>query len=264
MRVPGLLILIALNLAPIPAHAFEELRVAAAADIQFALPQIAAAFEQHSGQKVSISFGSSGNLSAQIQSGAPFDVFLSADTDYAKQLVDRGLANADSLYEYAQGKLVLWVLPNSSLDPSKGLGTLLLPQVKRVAIANPEHAPYGRAAMAALEKSGIYSAISSKLVLGESVAQAFQFASSGNADIALLSLSLAEAPTAKGRYWLLPENFYPAIRQSAVVLKNSSHQRMANAFLAFLRTPAAKNVFEKFGLTQEHPQVSSAPAGAKL
>ena len=262
MRFPALLILIALNLAPIQAHAFEELRVAAAADTQFALPQIVAAFERHTGEKVSISFGSSGNLSAQIQSGAPFDVFLSADTDYAKKLVDGGFANADSLYEYAQGKLVLWVPGNSNLDPSRGLKTLLLPQVKRVAIANPQHAPYGRAAVAALEKSGIYGAISSKLVLGESVAQAFQFVSSGNADIALLSLSLAEAPTAKGRYWLVPENLYPAIRQSAVVLKNSSHQAAANAFLAFLKTPEAKRIFEKFGLAQE-PQASSPSTGEK-
>ena len=260
MRVPILLILFALSLLPIPACAQDELRVAAAADTQFVLPQIVAAFEQRTGKKIGTSFGSSGNLSAQIQSGAPFDVFLSADTAYAQKLVDGGFAPADSLYKYAEGKLVLWVPANSQLDPSLGLNLLLAPEVKRIAIANPQHAPYGRAAVAALEKSGVYGAITPKLVLGENVSQAFQFVSSGNANIALLSLSFAKAPGANGKYWLIPENLYPAIEQSAVVLKNSSHRAAAYAFLAFLRTPEAKMLLQKSGLAPQPLLLPSAPA----
>ena len=261
MKVHHQLLLVTLTLLPICGFGFDELRVAAAADTQFVLPQIATAFEQRTGDKVVLSFGSSGNLSAQIQNGAPFDVFLSADTEYARKLVDGGLADAASLYQYAEGELVLWVPANSALDPSQGIDILRDSGIRRIAIANPQHAPYGRAAVAALQHAGIYDAIRSKLVLGENIAQVFQFVSSGNADIGLLSLSLVEASQAHGKYSLISESLYPPIQQSAVALKNSSHRAAANAFLEFLKTSEAKTMLQKSGLAPPRP--SPAAPGEK-
>lgn len=231
-----------------------EIRVAAAADTQFVLPQIAKAFEKHTGKKVSISFGSSGNLAAQIKNGAPFDVFLSADTGYVQDLLQSGDALPRSAYEYAQGRLVLWVAEGSKLDVSQGLQVLLDPEVKRIAIANPQHAPYGKAAEAALRSAGMYDQVRSKLVLGESISQAFQFVSSGNADAGLLSFSLAKSPAASGRYFLISQTFYPPIKQSAVVLSQSRVRAEALGFLNFLRTHEAQTILQQFGLEPPSPQ----------
>lgn len=225
-----------------------EIRVAAAADTQFVLPRIAQAFEQRSGKKVSISFGSSGGFAAQIQSGAPFDAFVSADTSYVDSLLRSGDALPRTEYEYAQGRLVLWAPENSALDLSSGLKTLLEPGVRTIALANPQHAPYGRAATAALHASGIYDRVEAKLVLGENVSQAFQFVSSGNASVGLISYSLAKSANIRGKYFLIPQALYPPIKQSAVVLVHSTARADALAFVNFLRTPEAQRMLQDSGL----------------
>ena len=203
--------------------AAQEITVAAAADLQFAFQDAATRFEKDTGKHVKLIFGSSGNFFAQIQNGAPFDVFFSADIDYPKRLEATGLAEPGTLYPYATGKIVLWVPNESKLDLSRGLQVLLDPAVHKIAIANPEHAPYGRAAVAALRHENLYDKISSKFVLGENISQTATFVVSGSADVGIVALSLALAPSMKekGRYVEIPTDEYPAIEQAAVILKSS-------------------------------------------
>lgn len=227
-----------------------ELKVAAASDLAFVLPEIVAAFEKQSGSKVKVSFGSSGNFTAQIQNGAPFDVFMAADIGYPRTLIAAGLADAESLYLYGVGRIVVWAPEGSKLNFERGgMRVLLDRQVSRISIGNPQHAPYGRAAVAALTHYGIYSKVKKKLVLGENIAQAAQFVQSGNAEAGIVALSLVLAPAMreKGTYWLIPEDSHPALEQAAVVLKNSTEQKLAQAFVEFLSSPAAQEQFRRFG-----------------
>jgi molybdate transport system substrate-binding protein len=230
----------------------EELVVAAAADMSAAMPEVAAAYKTKTGQDVKLSFGASGNLTNQIKNGAPFDVFFSADEQFPQQLIDEKLAVKDTLYRYAVGRLVLWVPNKSPLDlPKVGIHGVLDPAVKKLAIANPAIAPYGRAAEAALRHYGIYDLASSKLVLGESVSQAAQFVESGNAQAGFVALSHALAPAMKdkGRYWIVPIDSYPTLNQAAVVLTKSKRQDAARAFLDFVRGPEATSLLAKYGFT---------------
>lgn len=241
-----LTVLILLLASPLVA---EEISVAAAADLSFALRDIAQAYQQKTGNTLKISYGSSGNFFTQIQNGAPFDVFFSADIDFPRQLETVSLIEPGTLYLYATGKIVLWVPNQSKLDLSRGLGLLLDPAIKKIAIANPKHAPYGRAAEAALRKSGIYDRIASKLVLGENISQTSQFVETGNADIGVLALSLASAPTMKsrGRYVEISPELYPPLEQAAVILKRSPNKFKAAQFLDFVRTPAVREIFHRYG-----------------
>jgi molybdate transport system substrate-binding protein len=230
----------------------QEIVVAAAADMNAALPQLVAAYTKRTGQAVKVSFGSSGNLANQIRNGAPFDVFFSADEEYPKQLIAEGLASKDTLYRYAVGRLVLWIPADSALDLSKlGMRALLEPSIKEIAIANPAHAPYGRAAEAALRHFGIYDQVSSRLVLGENVSQAAQFVESGNAQAGLIALSHALATAMKdhGRYWTVPLDAYPTLNQAAVVVSRSNQQEAARKFLEFLRTPEATSLLGSYGFS---------------
>jgi len=230
----------------------QEITVAAAADMSVALPELAAAYTRKTGQVVKLSFGSSGNLTNQIRNGAPFDVFLSADEEYPRQLIAEGLASKDTLYRYAIGRLVLWVPSDSPLDLSKlGIQALLDPSVKKISIANPATAPYGRAAAASLQHFGIYDRVSSRLVLGENISQAAQFVESGNAQAGLIALSHALAPAMKdkGRYWTVPLDAYPTLNQAAVVLSKSKQQDAARAFLDFFRSPEATSLLTSYGFS---------------
>ena len=230
----------------------QEITVAGAADMSAALAQIVGAYTKKTGQAVKLSFGSSGNLANQIRNGAPFDVFFSADEEYPQQLIAEGLASKDTLYRYAVGRLVLWVPGDSPLDVSKlGMKALLDPSVKKISIANPAHAPYGRAAEAALRHFGIYDQVASRLVLGENVSQAAQFVESGNAQAGLIALSQALAPALKdkGRYWAVPLDAYPTLNQAAVVLSRSKHQDAARKFLDFLRSPEATSPLTSYGFS---------------
>lgn len=226
--------------------------MAAAADMNAALPQIVESYTNKTGQTVKLSFGSSGNLANQIRNGAPFDVFFSADEEYPRQLIAEGLASKETLYRYAVGRLVLWVPDDSPLNvPKLGILALLDPSVKKIAIANPAHAPYGRAAEAALRHFGIYAQVSSRLVLGENVSQAAQFVESGNAQAGLIALSHALAPALKdkGRYWTVPLDAYPTLNQAAVVLSRSKQQDAARRFLEFLRSAEASSLLSSYGFS---------------
>src|SRR6202451_1626528 len=162
--------------------AAQELTVAAAADLQFAMQDIAGQFEKQTGKTVKPTYGSSGNFFQQIQNGAPFDMFFSANLDYAKKLQDAGLTEPGSYYEYAKGKIVIWVRNESKLDLSPGMQVLLDPSVKKIAVANPQHAPYGQAAVAALQNDKVYEKVKDKFVIGENISQTASFVVSGAAD----------------------------------------------------------------------------------
>ncbi len=230
----------------------DEILVAAASDLQYALPEVAARFEKETGHKLRITFGSSGNFFSQIQNGAPFDVFLSADAEYPRKLAAAGTAEGGSLAVYGIGRIVLWVPPSSKLDLGKGLAVLLSPEVKKVALANPQHAPYGRAAVAALRHEGLYEQVSGRFVLGENISQTMHFIESGNADAGFVALSLAIAPPlkGKGRYWLVPQDFYPVIEQAGVLVSRSPRKKVAAEFLQFLRTPEIAELMRRYGFEQ--------------
>ncbi len=231
--------------------AAQELTVAAAADLQFAFQQVSARFAKQSGKTPKMIFGSSGNFYAQIQNGGPFDVFFSADIDYPRRLEAAGLAEPGTLYPYATGKIVLWIPQDSRLDLSQGLRVLLNPAIHKIAIANPEHAPYGRAAVAALKREGLYDSLSAKLVLGENISQAASFVASGSADIGIIALSLALAPSLKqkGRYVEIPPEDYPPIEQGAVILRSSKNKDLARQFMAFLKTRGIQELLQANGFS---------------
>jgi len=229
-----------------------ELTIAAAADLSSALPEIAQRYEKRSGVKLRLSFGASGALTQQIQNGAPFDLFFSADMDYPRQLIASGTADSATLYQYAVGRLVLWTPANSPLDPQhQGMKALLDPSVQKIAIANPEHAPYGRAAVAALKQSGIYDQIKDRLVLGENVSQAAQFVESGNAQAGFVALAHAAAPTmeGKGKYWIVPPDTYPPLAQGVIVVSRSQRKKEAKDFLEYLQSPEISQLLVKYGFT---------------
>ncbi len=236
----------AVLVAQTPGH---DLRVAAAADLQAALPVIASEFERETGRHVALTFGSSGNFSTQIENGAPFDVFMSADIDYPRRLEQAGLAERGSLYEYATGRLVVWTRTDSGVDLAPGLAVLTDARVRRIAIANPAHAPYGRAAVAAMRHAQLYDRVQSKFVLGENISQAAQFAQSGNADVGLLALALARSPALKaaGTYVEVPAAFYPPIDQGVVVIAASKQKALATRFVDALKQRSAKSVLQSFG-----------------
>lgn len=227
------------------------LRIAAASDLRFALDEIVAAWSAaHPETPVEPSYGSSGSFFAQIGQGAPFDLFFSADIEYPRRLVEAGLADGSTLRSYAIGQLVVWVPTSSRLDvEASGPSVLADPSVRRVAIANPEHAPYGRAAMAALEHLGLLDVVRPKLVFGENVTQAAQFVDSGNADAGIIALSLARAPTlaGRGRFALLPLDAYPRLEQGAVVLAGTNRAAAARAFLDFVLGPEGRAVLDRYG-----------------
>jgi len=238
----------------------QEIRVAAAADLKFALDELDTQFEKQTGRRINVSYGSSGNFFAQIQNGAPFDVLLSADIEYPQKLEAAGLAEPGTLYEYAVGRIVIWMPADARADLARlGWKALLEPGVERIAIANPEHAPYGRAAVAALRNAGIYEQVRRRLVYGDNIAQAAQFVASGSAQAGILALSLAVSPPMReGKRWEVPTNMHPPIEQGAVILKSAKDKKGAHAFLAFLKSDAARKTLESYGFTLPAPVGASA------
>jgi len=227
----------------------QELSVAAASDLASVFPEVASRFEKETGKKVRMNFGASGQFLLQIENGAPFDLFFSADVQYVLRLEFEGLIEPGSIYRYAVGKLVLFVPNGSAVDPAQGLRALLAPTVRKIAIANPQHAPYGRAAVEALKTEGLYDALQSKLVLGENISQAAQFVQSGNADAGIIALSLALSPkmSSEGRFAELPSGDYAPLVQAAGILKSSQQKQTAAAFLDFLRRPAIAVLLARYG-----------------
>lgn len=228
------------------------LKVAAASDLQFALEDLVKEYnEKHPDAAVSVSFGSSGKFFAQIQNGAPFDLFLSADIEYPKKLEEAGLT-VDKLFPYAVGRVVLWAPKTAPMDVQKlGIKALLDPAVKKIAVANPQHAPYGRAAVAALKSLGVYDKVESKLVYGENISQTAQFVQSGAADVGLVALALAVSPKMSdfGSYWELPLDSYPRMDQGGAILKSTKQLEAARSFRDFLLSPHGTEVLKKFGFS---------------
>ena len=227
----------------------QEVTVAAAADLQFVMQDVGARFQSETGKTVKFIFGSSGNFAQQLQNGAPFDMFFSANLDYPKQLEAAGLTEPGTFYQYAVGKIVMWVPNDSKLNIGSGPKALLDPSIKKIAIANPQHAPYGKAAVAALQKEGIYEQLKDKFVLGENISQTASFVVSGSADVGFVALSLALSPNMKdkGRYTEVPTADYPPIEQACVIMKSSKNKSLAEQFEKFIQSPAIKELFEKYG-----------------
>lgn len=228
--------------------ATSSIRVAAASDLRFALEEAAAEFRKTNGApRVETSYGSSGNFLAQIAQGAPFDVFLSADVEYAQRLHADGLA--DEPFRYATGRLALVVRRDSGLDPKRTKDLLVDPAVRRVAVANPAHAPYGRAAEATLRTWGIYDALKPRLVLGDSVAQAAQFVDSGAADAGLIAHALTFAPASRLAFVEIPEGVHPPLEQAGVILKRSDARDAAARFRDFLTGESGRAILARFGFS---------------
>ncbi|MGC4000878.1 MAG: molybdate ABC transporter substrate-binding protein [Anaeromyxobacter sp.] len=226
----------------------QPLRIAAAANLKTAAEALEQAFEaERPGVDVVLSLGASGVFYAQIREGAPFDLFLSADREYPAKLVEAGLASDEQVY--ALGKLVAWLPPGSTVPlEARGLSALANPAVKRIAIANPAVAPFGRATEAAFKAAGVHEAVKGKLVLGTSVAQAAQFATTGAADVAFLPYALTLGPElAGGRTVPVPEALYPRIEQSGVVVGGAAAPAAARAFLAFLTGERGRSILARLG-----------------
>ena len=234
------------------------LRVAAAADLEPVLPPILAQFQQGTGIRAEATYQASAMLTAQIQNGAPFDLFLSADLSYPKRLIDAGLADAAGTADsstpitYAKGTLVLWTRNDSHLPPS--LDLLHNPLLKRLAIANPDRAPYGRAAVAALTSLKLYEELKPRIVTAENIAQTAQFVDSGNADAGLISLTSALTPrlSSSGSYFVIPRDLYPPIEQGAVIVSKTTQRAQAHKLLDYLLSAPIQAQLAKSGLTPVH------------
>jgi molybdate transport system substrate-binding protein len=227
----------------------QTLTIAAAANLKTALDILGPAFEaRHPGAKLQVSLGASGSLVAQIQQGAPFDIFLAADAEFPARLVAAGLASGPT-FPYATGRLVLWVRRDVGLDPGKdGLKVLLQPAVKRISIGNPALAPFGRSSEVALKAAGLYEAVQAKLVFGENIAQAAQYLQTGAAEAGFISSPQALAPVlVGGLVWTVPQALYPVQKQCGVLLKRSTQPILAAAFQAYLLGPEAQATLARLG-----------------
>jgi molybdate transport system substrate-binding protein len=228
-----------------------EVRVAAAADLKFAFDEMVDLFHvRHPNVKVQVTYGSSGNFYAQLSNRAPFDVFLSADVDYPHRLVREGLASVDDEFFYGVGRIVVWVPQSSSIDVEKlGMRSLLSPDVRKIAIANPRHAPYGRAAEAAMKSMGVYEQVKDRLVLGDTVLQAGQFVESGSANIGIISRSHALAPSlrGKGRFWEVPLDVYPRRVQGGVIMSWAQDHSAAVTLRDFVLSEEGRTILRRYG-----------------
>jgi molybdate transport system substrate-binding protein len=228
-----------------------EVRVAAAADLKFALDEMLEAFHaRHSDINAQVTYGSSGNFFAQLSNRAPFDLFLSADVDYPRKLIEQGLAPKDTEFLYAVGRIVVWAPRHSALDLEYlGMQALLDPAVRKIAIANPKHAPYGRAAEAAMKTLGVYDKVQERLVFGENIAQTAQFIQSGAADIGIIALALALAPVMRedGRAWDIPLDAYPRMDQGGVILSWAKDRDAAEALRTFMLGPEGRDLLRRYG-----------------
>jgi molybdate transport system substrate-binding protein len=225
------------------AHQGEPLRVAAAADLALAFKEVGAAFEKESGKRVDFTFGSTGLLAKQIAEGAPFDVFAAANMSFVDDVVKDGSCLAETRALYAKGRIVVW-----SKDPwalPKEIGDLRSPKYTKIAIANPSHAPYGRAAQQALTKAGVWSAIEPRAVYGENVQQTLLFARSGNADVAVVALSLAI--TSPGNFVPIDPALHEPLDQALVVCKGGAKTNEARAFARFVGSEAGRAIMRKYG-----------------
>lgn len=240
-----LIILFTIALLPLFGQA-QQLRIAVAANAQFVAKALAAEFKKETGLNAELIIGASGKFTTQIEQGAPFDVFLSADMKYPQELYNKGLTTTRPK-PYAYGKLVLWTLSNT--DINTGLRVLMQPAFTKIAVANPKLAPYGEAAVQALTKLKLYQRVQSKIVYGESIAQVNQYLLTGAANAAFTAKSVVLDATQanKGKWIEVPANLYRPIAQGVVILKQTSHQQQAQKFYTFIFSSRAKQIFEKYG-----------------
>jgi len=240
LRVAGAVVVLCLA----GANAFAaQTNVAVAANFTDAAKEIAAAFQKKTGHEAVLSFGSSGQFYTQITQDAPFQIFLSADNERPKKLVDDGLAVADSRFTYAIGKLVLW---SKTPDLVKGEETLRTASFAKLSICNPVAAPYGAAAVEAMKSLKVYDTLQPKFVEGANITQAFQFVQTGNAEVGFIALSQLTGNDSGSR-WLVPQTLYSPILQDAVLLKKGASNEAATAFITFLKGPEARAIIEKYG-----------------
>lgn len=238
------------------AAAGEALTVAAAADLQFAFEEIAALFERETGQPVTLVFGSTGQLTQQIEQGAPYDLLAAANVAYVERLAEQGLIDPDSVALYARGRIVLAVNRQSGAAVAE-LGDLLGPQVRRVAIANPAHAPYGLAARQALEAAGLWEALQPKLVLGENVRQALQYVQTGDAEAGIVALSVADV--AEIEWTPIDEALHAPLEQALGVVAGSPRAGAARAFAAFVNGPAGRPIMQRYGFLLPGEDAAARP-----
>lgn len=229
----------------------QSLTIAAAADLKFAFAEVIEEFTRdHPEIAVTPTFGSSGSFFTQISNGAPFDLYFSADIAYPRKLVEAGLGIRETEFRYAIGRVVVWAPSTATIDVLHlGIESLLHTSVRKIAIANPQHAPYGRAAEAAMRHYGVYDRVKDRLVLGENVAQTAQFIESGAADIGIIALSLAMAPgmRGKGTYWTIPGDAHPAIEQGGVIIATTKRREAAQLFRDFVVSDRGRKVLAKYG-----------------
>jgi molybdate transport system substrate-binding protein len=248
--VTALVTALATVVATSPLLAQDSPAIAAASDLQFALEEVATKFQADTNRSVRLSFGSSGNFTTQLLHGAPFEMFLAADEGFVFKLADAG-RTLDRGTLYAEGRIVLFAPNGSALKPDAGFKNLRVAltdgSIKRFAIANPEHAPYGRAAEQALKSQGLWDAVQPKLVFGENVSQTAQFATSGSAEGGIFAYSLALAPAvgSRGSYVLIPADWHAALRQRMVLMKNAGE--IAKAFYGYTQSQPARMIFRKYG-----------------
>lgn len=243
-----------------PLYSQSPVRIAAAADLEPLLPAVLAQFQHESGIRAEATYQASAMLTTEIRNGAPFDVFLSANMEYPQQLISSGLAQGlgdgtgGAPILYAKGILVLWTRKDNHL-PNPNLELLRSNALMHVAIANPDRAPYGKAAVAFLQNAGLYRFLQPKLVVAENIAQAAQFVDSGNAEAGLISMTSALTPrlAAAGRYYVIPAKEYPPIEQGAVLVSNSAQRVAAKKFLVFLMSTPTQQLLRKYGLTPGRP-----------
>lgn len=220
------------------------LTVSAASDLTRAFEELGAAFEQETGVGIDFNFGSTGQLTQQIEAGAPVDVFAAANVSYIDQLAAAGLILPDTKALYARGQIVLWTRSDSALAIDS-IEQLTDDEVQRIAIANPDHAPYGAAARSALQTAGIWDGIQSKLVLGENISDTLRYGETGNVDVAIVALSLA-IPS-DGQWTIVPQNHYPPIDQALGVIATTEHEPEARAFAEFVNSEQGREIMLKFG-----------------
>ena len=228
-----------------PAH--DELTIAAASDLTPAFEEIGREFETATKTKVIFTFGSTGMLSKQIENGAPVDLFAAANVSYIDELDKKGLIIPDSKAIYARGRITLWT-PDTSDIRLQGIADLARPEVMRIAIANPDHAPYGLAAKQALESAGIWDRVKPKLVYGDNIRQTLQYAETGNVDVAIVALSLSTQ--SRGRWTLIPEELHQPIDQGLGIIKTTRNEKAARAFAVFLSGPQGQAIMKKYGFSR--------------
>jgi molybdate transport system substrate-binding protein len=233
-----------------PAQKQDKILIAAASDLKFALDSILVNFKKISKGKVNVTYGSSGKLFEQISGGAPFDVFFSADISYPGLLEKKGLT-ISPIYTYGIGRIVIW---SKKMNPQQaGMNSLLSPSIKKIAIANPAHAPYGKRAQESLQYYKLWDRIKDKMVYGENISQTAQFVTTGAADIGIIALSLALSPNMNkepGSYFLIPSNAYQPLEQGVVLTKKAKENSLAKMFMEYIQSANANAVFKHFGFTK--------------